>query len=546
MPRSGWEPRSSPVRASCARRLEHPATTRAATALAEGPPSCQPWRPGMTSALIRFSAAARSILRIARNRRAGRRNRMIFVMTPGRVMTSRRTAMPGGLQAKNARLSCAEYTGIPNMRSGGTTMTRRDSHLWLPSTSRGGLFSEPVEIMGGQGVWARTRNHGTLLDANSGLWHLSLGYGPSPAVDAAKEALTNLGGSSLFRKTHPYAEELASDLAASSCEGDSLVYYATSGSEAVDTAIRFAIAYRAGIDSHRVAYINGSYHGVSLGPISLMGLDGYRNGCPAFLPAVELPHPSDFKDDPERATDAVRQVFSRNPLSAVVAEPVLGSGGIVPLPHEYLTLLADLCATSGTVLILDEITTGTWRCDGMTLPLNQDEHVIRVLGKGLTGGVSALSALLVPPRIWTRILDNPVTWRVPGTTHSGNPAACAAAIATLRYLRDETSRKTRSEATAILDSELASIAAHHPCLTISGMGHMRGITFPPEITQAITQQHGSFAEAVTAVALGHGLLVHPLSTGTIPVMPALTITSSETAELCRRLRPALLQALSAC
>src|SRR2546425_1262652 len=122
-------------------------------------------------------------------------------------------------------------------------MFRRNSHVWLPSTEGGGLAADALAVTEASGVWIKTEQYGLLLDANSGLWHVSLGYGDNAAVRAATDAMNRIGGSSLFRRTHPYAEQLADRLCASCHSHNSLVYFATSGSEAIDAAIRMAFAY---------------------------------------------------------------------------------------------------------------------------------------------------------------------------------------------------------------------------------------------------------------------------------------------------------------
>jgi beta-alanine--pyruvate transaminase len=407
----------------------------------------------------------------------------------------------------------------------------QETALWLPSTAGGGLRGERLVATGGRGVWVDTERHGRLLDANSGLWHMSLGYGRTPAVDAAVRAMESLGGSSLFRRSHIYAETLAAQIRGQLGLEDDLVYFATSGSEAIDTTMRMAFAY--GIDERRdtIAYVEGSYHGVSLGPLSFMGLDGYRNGCQPVVRAISLPGPRKFDEDPAGVARQVSEQLRSVPLAMVVVEPILGSGGIEALSEEYLTCLGSLCEELDAILVVDEVTTGCWRAGEFATALGSGRSPVRVLGKGITAGLMALSPVVVPAYVWQRILGDPRTERLPGTTHSGGPAACAAATAVIDHLAHPEHRTARAQTSAALRTGLESVVDDNPGWRLTGTGHMFGLT--RRDAQAGVAK--DFVENATQRALKASLLVHPLSTGTIPIMPPLVIGLQEVDFLIERI-----------
>lgn len=392
-------------------------------------------------------------------------------------------------------------------------------------------------------MWLHTDDGRTFLDANSGLWHLSLGYRPTAIEPAVLEALNELGGSSLFRRSHVWAERLVETLADLVALSAPRFFFGTSGSEASDIAMRIALAYGHKNGRDTFAFIPGAYHGVSLGPLSLMGLEGYRNGVMTPVSAIALPPIAEWERDSAGCAETIAGIFSScgAKMAAVFVEFIQGSGGMSLLPPEYASFLAEVARTHSALLVLDEVATGVYRT-GPFLAFGSS-HVpdadMIVLGKGLTSGIAALSVVGVAERVWRRVLDDPDTARVAGSTHAGNPVACAAAQATLEYLAHPETAMLRAETARHLADALRGLAKVGCVARVTGMGHMWGIAVSTPARTAIESRGHTFVDAVTRLGLDEGVLLHPLSIGVIPVVPALTISPDEVDILRDRLNAVL-------
>lgn len=409
--------------------------------------------------------------------------------------------------------------------------------LWLPSTVGGGFQSNlHPTIASGSGVWAVDVDGRRYLDANSGLWHLSLGYGYPQVAEAVKDAAVKLGGSSLFRRSHVWANDLAYRIADSVPLGaGTKVFFATSGSEAADAAMRIAFSYHS--PRPRIAYIAGAYHGVSLGPLSLMGLSGYRNGSPTAMEAIELPGIAAWTAAPDATRADVEQIFRKHGerIAAVFVEPIQGSGGVLQLPSQYARLIRMQASAYGILVVADAIACGVYRSGhGISSELGSVlVPDIVLIGKGLSGGVAPLSAVLVEKSIAEELNSNPATDRLPGTTHSGGPIACAAALATLQALEEPHSTALRASTATELANLLPRLRSTPGVADVRGSGHMWGIELDTNIAPRTGET--TWVRDITALAADRRLLIHPLSVGVIPVFPALVATRSEVADLVHRL-----------
>lgn len=309
----------------------------------------------------------------------------------------------------------------------------------------------PLVLVRGEGSRVWDAGGRAYLDARSGLWAALIGYGRAVVAEAVAEQLRTLSFAPLTDLASPLAQKLASDLRAVLPGGLTTVALVPTGSEAVDTALKFARLYHyAGREGRRRIVITreyaahgGTYAGLSLGDPDRRLLKGigpglagirtvpapYRYRCVycAGAPACTL-----------ACADAVEQAIlaaGSHRVAAVFAEPVPGPGGVIVPPAEYWPRLRALCDRHGVLLVADEVVTGFGRtgrwfaCDHWDVTPD-----LIVLGKGMTGGYQTLAAVAMRRHVADRLAGRLVPH---GFTYSGHPGACAAALACLRIIDEE-------------------------------------------------------------------------------------------------------------
>lgn len=279
-----------------------------------------------------------------------------------------------------------------------------------------------IEVARAEGSWIWDVNGRAYLDLLAGMGVANLGHG-HPAVLAAIEAQLRK-----YLHVAVYGEmilepqvRLAEALAQLSPGELSVVYFANSGAEAIEGALKAARKFT---ERPRFVAFDGAFHGDTLGALSLNGNPLYREPFEPLLPVVDF-LPFGEAQTLERISHDV---------AAVVVEPVQSEGGVRIPPDEFLPLLRERCREVGAVLIFDEVLTGFGRT-GKLFAANHWEVApdILVLAKALGGGLP-LGAFIGPPEIMHTLGDNPPLAHV--TTFGGHPLSCAAGLAALRALLD--------------------------------------------------------------------------------------------------------------
>jgi len=309
----------------------------------------------------------------------------------------------------------------------------------------------PLVIVRGEGthIWDAAGHR--YLDARSGLWAALLGYGRAEVVEAVTAQLRTLSFAPLTDLVAPVAQELAARLRQLLPEDLTTIVLVPTGSEAVDTALKFARLYHyAGGERFRKLVITREYatHGSTYAGVSLSDPDrGLLRGIGPGLPGIRtVPAPYRYRcaycrDAPActlacagAVEDAIAAAGPAR-VAAVFAEPVPGPGGVIVPPAEYWPRLRALCDRTGVLLVADEVVTGFGRT-GRWLACDHWGVVpdLLVLGKGMTGGYQPLAAVALRRRVAERLAGRLVPH---GFTFSGHPAACAAALACLRILGED-------------------------------------------------------------------------------------------------------------
>ncbi len=321
---------------------------------------------------------------------------------------------------------------------------------WMPFTGNRYFKQNPRMISRAQGMYCYTTDGKKLLDAVAGLWCCNAGHCHPRIVEAIKEQAETLDYSMAFQLGHPRVFELANRLVDMAPEGIDYAFFVNSGSEAVDTALKMALAYhRIRGDGARTRMIGREkgYHGVGFGGISVGGLSPNRKMFGAMLPGVDhLPHTHHISENaysrglPEwgaHLADELENIVALHDpstIAAVIVEPIAGSAGVLLPPQGYLQRLRNICNKHGILLIFDEVICGFGRT-GDNFGANRFGVTpdLMTIAKGLTSGTVPMGAVLAKKDIYDTFMTGPDTAIefFHGYTYSGHPLAAAAGCATL-------------------------------------------------------------------------------------------------------------------
>ena len=328
--------------------------------------------------------------------------------------------------------------------------------LWMPFTPNKSFKKDPRIIVGAKDMHFISDDGRDILDATAGLWCVNAGHGRKKIQDAVYNQIGELDYSPPFQFGHPKQFELANRLAEMFPEKMNHVFFSNSGSEAVDSALKIALAYqraRGKASKTRLIGRERGYHGVGFGGISVGGMVKNRMYFGSLLSGVDhlrhthnpelnsfskgLPeYGADLADDLER----IVQLHDASTIAAVIVEPIAGSTGVLPPPKGYLKRLRELCTKHDILLIFDEVISAFGRMGTPTASeyFNVTPDII-CCAKALTNAVIPMGATVVQDHIYESMLDNadaPIEL-FHGYTYSGHPVACAAALASLDIYKEE-------------------------------------------------------------------------------------------------------------
>jgi beta-alanine--pyruvate transaminase len=329
------------------------------------------------------------------------------------------------------------------------------SAFWMPFTANRQFKKNPRMFVAADGMYYTTADGRQVLDGTSGLWCCNAGHNQPRIVEAIAKQAGELDYAPAFQMGHPKAFELANRLVEMTPDGMDHVFYTNSGSEAVETALKIAIAYhRARGEGTRTRLIGRErgYHGVNFGGISVGGIGPNHKAFGTLLNGVDhMPHthiPANVftRGQPEHGAeiaDELEKIVAlgdASNIAAVIVEPMAGSTGVLLPPKGYLDRLSAITKKHGILLIFDEVITGFGRLGssfGAThYGVTPD---IMTTAKGLTNGVIPMGAVITSSEIHDAFMDGPENMieLFHGYTYSGNPIASAAGLATLETYKQD-------------------------------------------------------------------------------------------------------------
>ncbi len=394
-------------------------------------------------------------------------------------------------------------------------------HLWHPFTQQRDWCEEaPLVIERGEGTDLIAADGRRYIDGVSSLWCNVHGH-RHPRIDAAlHEQIDRIAHSTMLGLTHPGASELASRLVEIAPPALSRVFYSESGSAAVEIALKMAFQHGLQRGERRTSFITleGAYHGDTIGSVSVGGIDLFHGAYGPLLFRSHRIGPGDV----ERLESMLRR--NAGDVAAVIVEPLVqGASGIRVQPPGFLRAVRELTAAHGVFLIADEVATGFGRTG--TMFACEQERVapdLLCLGKGLTGGYLPLAATLATERVYEGFLGAAEECRTffHGHTFTGNPLACAAALASLETFEAERTLLRLQPKIRLLGELLDGVGELPEVAEVRGRGFMAGIDLG-EHDPALRLGH-----RVTLEARSRGAIVRPLG-DTVVLMPPLAISQPD-------------------
>ena len=360
------------------------------------------------------------------------------------------------------------------------------AHHLHPFTDHKSLHEGKVRVItGGDGVFINDADGNRILDGMAGLWCVDVGYSRRELVDAAAAQMTKLPYyNAFFKTTTEPAVALAQRLARLAPAGINHVFFASSGSEAVDSALRLARVYwqtlgkpgKKIIISREYGYHGSTTLGASAG--GMVDMHRQAGDLPNFVQVLppywygygSQMSPAEFGIYAARQLEEKIKALGADNVAAFIGEPIQGAGGVIIPPETYWPEVNRICAENNILLIADEVICGFGRTGKMfgsdTFGIKPD---MMTTAKGITSGYIPLSALLVNDRV-ANVLINDVGEFYHGFTYSGHPVACAVALANLDIIENEHLVQRSHDLGILLREKLNNTLGDHPMV-----GEIRGV-----------------------------------------------------------------------
>jgi adenosylmethionine-8-amino-7-oxononanoate aminotransferase len=427
-----------------------------------------------------------------------------------------------------------------------------DRHLiWHPFTQMKDYVKEvPLIVERGEGSYLMDIYGKKYLDGVSSLWVSVHGHRKKEIDDAIRNQLDQVAHSTLLGISNVSAIELAKALVGVAPAGLRKVFYSDNGSTAVEIAVKIAFQFwkqegNGGSKHSFLSFIN-AYHGDTIGSVSLGGIDLFHEMYGSLLfPVYRAPYPYCYRCPLGRSTPAcgleclnrVEDILSthRQEIAALVIEPMIqGAAGMITSPKGYVKGIRELTKKYGVLLIADEVATGF----GRTGRMFACEHEaispdILCLAKGITGGYLPLAATLTTGEIFNAFLGEYKEKKTffHGHSYTGNPLACAAAVANLKVMKEERILEKLQGKIQFLSEALKEYGKLAHVGDIRQLGMMVGIEL---VVDKKTKEEYPFEDQigirVIQEARKRGLIIRPLG-NVIVLMPPLSMSQDELSEM---------------
>ena len=398
-------------------------------------------------------------------------------------------------------------------------------HFWMPYTDNRAFKQSPRMVASAEGMYYTTTEGKRVLDGLATLWCVNAGHCRPRIVEAIRRQAGVLDFASSFSLGHPLPFEVARRIAELAPAGMDKIFFVNSGSEAVDTALKIALAYhRLRGEGGRTRFIGRErgYHGVNLAGISVGGVSATRKAYGLLLPGVDhMRHTQDLsrsafsRGQPAEGADFADELENRiiplhdaSNIAAVIVEPVSGAGGVLIPPKGYLERLRQICDRHGILLIFDEVITGFGR---LGKPFASEYFSVTpdliTFAKGITSGSVPLGGVIVKDSIYQTFMESPGAGVqfFHGYTYSGHPLACAAALGTLDTYAEEGLLERAQALAAYFEEGVHSFKGLPHVIDCRNLGLIGAIEFQPR-----PGAPGARAQEVHAQSWDRGVFVRPI------------------------------------
>ena len=419
--------------------------------------------------------------------------------------------------------------------------------MWHPMTSpKDSIDTPPKIITGSDGVMITDIDGHCVVDGVGGLWNVNLGYSCQPVKDAMTAQLEKLPYYSTFRGTsNDVAIELSFELSEFfEPDGMSRAFYTSGGSDSVETALRLARQFhklRGEAGRTKFLSLKKGYHGTHIGGASVNGNANFRTAYEPLLPGCfHIPAPYTYRNpfnetDPEQLALLCVQALEdeiafqgAGTIAAMIMEPILGAGGVIPPHKSFAPMVQEICNRNGILLITDEVITaygrtGAW--SGARLWGIQPDMMCTA--KAITNGYFPFGALMLGHRVVEVFEDNPDAKIGHGYTYSGHPVGAAAALACLKETkRLNVIENASARGTQLFEGAKALMAKYDIIGDVRG-GH--GLMTALEMVtnrSSKTPIDAGIAQIVQDVAYENGAMVR-VSGPNLILSPPLVLTEND-------------------
>jgi beta-alanine--pyruvate transaminase len=420
--------------------------------------------------------------------------------------------------------------------------------FWMPFTPNRSFKKNPRLVVRAKDMHYYTPEGRAVLDGVAGMWCSNAGHNREPIVEAIRAEALLADYVPPFQFASPKAFALASRISALAPGDLDHVFFCNSGSEAVDTALKIALAYhnvRGEGSRTRLIGRERGYHGVGFGGISVGGISANRKQFGTLLAGVDhLPttynreQQAFSKGEPEwgahLADDLERIValHDASTIAAVIVEPMAGSTGVLPAPKGYLKRLRAICDKYGILLVFDEVITGFGR---LGFPFAAERYGvipdIMTFAKGVTNGAAPMGGVRVRDTIHDAFMSGPpnAVELFHGYTYSAHPLACAAGLATLDIYRDEKLFERANKLEPKFADAVMSLRNEPNVVDIRTVGITAGIDLSPN-----KNGPGDRGFAALQSAFHDNDLMLRISGDTLALTPPLIVSEDQVGEIIEK------------